>query len=157
MREEDDTKPYTYQPSVALRQFVQALLTDDVSGNKSKAETVSGVRRQRFYKNMKKPEFRSWFSRQCDEALLVNQARVTSSLLSMATKGDVSAIRTYFELIGKLKSKLERSGEIKENHESGSRCSRLGTSFCPAPDFNITFGDSGAGINSEQDKNRVCY
>ena len=107
-----NTKPDSYQPSFALRQFVQALLSGEVGGNKTKAEMVSGVRRQRFYNNMAKPEFRNWFNAQCDKVLLVNQARVTSALMSSIVKGDVSAIRTYYELIGKLKNKLERSGRL---------------------------------------------
>ena len=106
------TVTHSYQPSVALRRYVQVLLSDGVSGNKSKAEQVSGVRRQRFYKGMAKPEFRNWFNAQCDKVLLVNQARVTSALMSSIVKGDVSAIRTYYELIGKLKNKLERSGRL---------------------------------------------
>ena len=37
------TVTHSYQPSVALRRYVQVLLSDGVSGNKSKAEQVSGV------------------------------------------------------------------------------------------------------------------
>ena len=138
----DDTKSYSYQPSVPLRQFVQALLSDDVSGNKSKAEMVSGVRRQRFYQNMTKPEFRQWFNEQCDKVLLINQATVTGSLLSMATKGDVTAIRTYYELIGKLKNKQEHSGKIQGALNKGAVCTQRETSFCPlplTPQFHVRF------------------
>jgi hypothetical protein len=138
----NDTKSYNYQPSVPLRQFVQALLSDDVSGNKSKAEKITGVRRQRFYQNMAKAEFRQWFNEQCDKVLLINQATVAGSLLSMATKGDVTAIRTYYELIGKLKNKLEHSGKIQGELNKGTVCTHRETSFCPVPltpQFHVRF------------------
>jgi len=102
---------------------------------------VSGVRRQRFYDNMAKLEFRQWFNDQCDKVLLINQASVAGSLLSMATKGDVSAIRTYYELIGKLKNKIEHSGKIQGVSKSGSVCTQQGTSFCPIPQKMIVFQD----------------
>ena len=107
------TKSYDYQPSAALRRYVQALLSDEVKGNKTLAEQVSGVRRQRFYYNMTKPEFRQWFNDECNIVLLINRARVDFFLLSMIEKGNVVAMRTYYELIGVLKNKIERSGGVE--------------------------------------------
>ncbi len=155
MKTVDDTKSNEYQPSVALRQFVQALLSEEVAGNKTRAEAASGVRRQRFYKNLTNPEFRIWFSRQCDEVLLINQASVASSLLSMATKGDVSAIRTYYELIGKLKNKLEHSGKVQGVSKSGSFCTQRETSFCPIPQKTFVFMDAIPPRENEKDITRT--
>ena len=109
----NNTKSYDYQPSAALRRYVQALLSDEVKGNKTLAEQVSGVRRQRFYYNMTKPEFRQWFNDECNIVLLINRARVDFFLLSMIEKGNVVAMRTYYELIGVLKNKIERSGGVE--------------------------------------------
>lgn len=95
-----------YEVPIDLRMFVEALLSEEVKGNKVKAEEKSGVNRQNFYNHYKKyPEFRRWYSEQCDHILGMNEAIPPVALLSQIIKGDTQAIRTYYEIIGKLKVK----------------------------------------------------
>ncbi len=99
-----------YTPSQKLRTFTEALLNPNVSGNKSMAERVTGIRRDLFLWNLKnKPEFRKWFNDQCDIMLLSFQARVDSKLLHAINTLDVQAMKTYYERIGRLKEKNEQS------------------------------------------------
>lgn len=94
----------SYIPCVELRRFVQALLSPDVAGNKSEAQRISGVRRGRFYAAMyHEPAFRQWFSDECDRFLAGNEAVSSTALMRKIQRGDTVAIRTYYELRGKLR------------------------------------------------------
>ena len=108
------TKSTEYQQKQSMRIFVEVLLSSAVLGNKSLAERISGVKRQNFLWHMRvKPEFRIWFEAQCDRALMSRRANVDRYLLKQIVKGDISAIRTYYEMIGKLKNKIEHSGSVQ--------------------------------------------
>lgn len=110
----DGTKNNTYTPTIEMRLFVQTLLSEEVKGNKTEAERRTGVRREVFYYYFKRhPEFRKWFSEQCDAFLGINEAIPSYMLMKKILEGDVQAIRTYYELRSKLKQHLEHSGEIK--------------------------------------------
>ena len=108
-------KSYSYEPSQELRRFVEALLSEEVKGNKVKAESISHVARQRFYWNYKKhPEFREWFAEQCDLFLGNYEPVAGYALVGAMLKNDVQAIRTYYELRGKLKHIVKNEGPIVE-------------------------------------------
>lgn len=101
------TSSHNYCPPIEMRHFVQALLSEDVKGNKAEAERRTGVDRGRFYYHFREHlEFRQWFSEQCDLFLGKNEAIPAYSLLSQIVQGDVPAIRTYYELRGKIKSQM---------------------------------------------------
>jgi len=106
-----------YFPTVNMRKYVAALLSDEVKGNKVEAARVSGVGRDRFYYHFNANEkFREWFSKQCDDFLGRNQAIPATVLIKKISEGDVQAIRTYYELVGKIKQGI-RGGDINiENH-----------------------------------------
>jgi hypothetical protein len=100
----DNTKSYTYTPPIELRIFVQALLSEEVRGNKVEAEKKTGVRRQIFYWHFKKSaEFRAWYTEQCTNYLASLEALVTSKLIGKIQVGNLDAIKVFYELIGKLK------------------------------------------------------
>lgn len=95
---------HDYLPSLELRQFVHILLSEEVKGNKAEAARRTGCDVGRFYYAFRmSPEFRAWFSEQCDLFLGKNEAIPAYSLLNQIVKGDVQAIRAYYELRGKLK------------------------------------------------------
>lgn len=96
-----------YIPPFSMRKFIEALISEEVKGNKTEAERRTGVKRERFYYYFNRyPEFRKWFSNQCDKVLGKNEAIPPYALMSAIIKGDVQAIRTYYELIGKLKHQI---------------------------------------------------
>lgn len=105
LKQVNSTESDEYMPPIDVRWFVQTLLSEEVRGNKTKAERITGVDKGKFYWHFNRfPEFRKWFSEQCDAFLSRNQAIVSSMLMKKISEGDVQAIRTYFELVGKLKS-----------------------------------------------------
>lgn len=97
-----------YHPPLDMRKFVHVLLSEEVRGNKSEAERQSGVNRQRFYYYFNRyPKFRQWFSDQCDTFLGINEGIPSFMLMKKILSGDVQAIRTYYELRGKLRRQIE--------------------------------------------------
>jgi hypothetical protein len=93
-----------YQPSRELELFCYALIHQDVKGNKEAAERLSGVKKGKFYWAYKTDEdFRHWYSELCFSILKHNEAIPPYALMGAIIDKDVSAIRTYYELIGKLK------------------------------------------------------
>lgn len=108
-----NTNSDKYIPPIEMRHFVQALLSEQVKGNKTEAERRTGVSRGRFYYYFEKPEFRKWFSGQCDLIFGRNEAIPPYALMNAIIQGDVQAIRTFYELRGKLKHQLEHSGKIE--------------------------------------------
>lgn len=112
-RSENPTIKYEYIPPIELRRFVQTLLLEDVRGNKTEAERRTGVQKQRFYYYFEtRPEFRKWFSEQCDKFLASYEALTVSALKNKILEGDVQAIRTYYELVKKIRHTFEHSGNI---------------------------------------------
>jgi hypothetical protein len=108
-------KTHTYQPPEDLGRFVQALMTEEVKGNKVKAAALTRVRREKFYYHYRKdPEFREWVSEQCDVFRSHYEPVVGFALMGAIMEKDVMAIRTYYELAGKLKHITKHEGEEPE-------------------------------------------
>ena len=98
-------KSNTYQPNRDLEIFCYALVHQDVKGNKEAAERLSGVCKGKFYYHYKNDEnFRRWYSELCFSILKHNEAIPPYALMGAIIDKDVQAIRTYYELIGKLKA-----------------------------------------------------
>ena len=114
MTDKSVTKPYTYVPIMKLRLFVQALFRDDICGNKDKVESVTGVSRQIFYYHMKKnPNFKRWFADYCSDFLSLHEDFVSAQLLKNIKNGSDQAIRTYYQLRGKLRGDaLINTGDV---------------------------------------------
>lgn len=102
----ESNKQAEYIPPVPMRMFVEALVSEQVKGNVMDAERVSGVNRGRFYYYMKKPEFRAWYLKLCDERFSRLTALAYSTLEQEMRRGDskVQAVKTYFEILGKIKN-----------------------------------------------------
>jgi hypothetical protein len=104
-------KTHTYQPPEDLRRFVEVLLSEDVKGNKKLASELTHVRREKFYAHYRRnADFRAWVSEQCDMLLGHYEVIAGYSLLSALLQKDVMAIRTYYELRGKLKHIIKSEG-----------------------------------------------
>lgn len=94
-----------YLPTMKLRRFVQVLLSPEVLGNKEEAQRRTGVTKQLFYNAMKRhPRFKKWFSDQCDAWLAEQEATVSGCLMRNISRGSDQALRTYYQLRGKLKN-----------------------------------------------------
>ena len=85
----DQAESTQYQPTVKLRRFVEALLSDEVMGNKRGAERVSGVRRGAFFYNLKKSaDFKAWFKQQCADVFTTHLPSTVFSIQRAAARGD---------------------------------------------------------------------
>lgn len=93
----------TYTIPFALKKFVQTMLTLSDTGNKLEAERLTGVDRNRFYWHYRHhQEFRDWYSNQCDLLVGSNESIASKKLIALVNAGDVTALRLYFELKGKI-------------------------------------------------------
>ena len=112
---ENGKKSHKYEPPEDLRRFVEVLLSEEVKGNKVKAESITHVSRGKFYWHYRKhSEFREWISDQCDLLLGRYEGIAVFSLLGALLKNDVQAIRTYYELRGKLKHIVKNESAMVE-------------------------------------------
>lgn len=110
----EDKKVVKYQPPRDLELYCYALVSQDVKGNKLEAERVSKVDKGKFYWAWKNhPEFRAWYMDLCFQILTNNSAIPAYALMGSVIDKDVQAIRTFYELTGQLKNKVEHSGEVK--------------------------------------------
>ena len=102
-----------YVPTQAMRTFTQVLLHPDTKGNKSEVERITRIRRDRFNWNLRhNVQFRLWFEAQCDRALMSIRPEVDSSLFRQIKDGVVPAMRTYYEVIGKIKNRVTQAVNI---------------------------------------------
>lgn len=103
-RLKDEEISNAYEPKRDIKMFCYALVSEGVKGNKEAAERVSGVRKGKFYWLWRtEPRFRAWYHDLCLQILGTNAAIPPVALLGQIIRGDTQAIRTYYELIGKLK------------------------------------------------------
>lgn len=78
-----------YVPTMKLRLFTQALLSEEVKGNKSKAERITGIRRDLFLYNLKKnPDFKEWYRKQVSNIFEPFIPAIGYALLKSALTGD---------------------------------------------------------------------
>lgn len=100
---EKTEKISNYQPNRDLERFCYALVSEDIKGNKTAAQRLSKVDRCKFeYAWRTKPEFRKWYSDLCFTVLSKNSAIPAYALLGAIINKDVQAIRTFYELEGRL-------------------------------------------------------
>ena len=134
MTEPTQSESTEYVPKQSLRLFVQALLSREVKGNKEEAQRVTGVYKGTFYWHLRhNVEFRLWFEAQCDRALMAIRATVDNSLLKEIKDGNVPAMRTYYEVIGKIKNKVTQAVNID------ARDTKMEVNVYPQ--FDINFAD----------------
>ena len=91
-----------YVPSAELVCFVQALLSPEVRGKVRVAEKITGVDKGKYYHALKKPEFNRWLSAQVKDFLASAWPRIAVVIVGEANKGNMSAIRTYLEIEGRI-------------------------------------------------------
>ena len=99
-----------YLPSSNQVIFVDALFADDVRGIKQLAEKKTGVSASCFSVWWKDENFRKWYSGKCDEYLKESETIAAGALMEKVKDGDVSAIKTFYELVGKLRNPVKETG-----------------------------------------------
>lgn len=115
---QSQSEPTEYIPSHALRTFTQVLLTPELKGNKTLVERITGIRRDRFNYNIKhNAQFRLWFEAQCDRALMDLRPKVDAYLMEQVEGGIVPAMRTYYEVVGKIKNKVVNNSLSVDNRD----------------------------------------
>jgi len=114
-RIEKKEKSHNYQPSRELELFCYALISEQVKGNKARAQELTRVDKGKFYYAWRHhAEFRAWYTKLCFDILTHNAAIPAYALLSAIVGKDVQAIRTYYELTGQLKHIVKTEGEAPE-------------------------------------------
>jgi hypothetical protein len=101
-----------FLPDADMRRFVEVLLNDtEVAGRPYRAEKKSGVQRQRFYYLLQtSPEFKQWFLEKCQLRQDARTAMVDDALFFATQQMDASAMRTFYELQGRLKQQNGKNG-----------------------------------------------
>lgn len=98
-----DVNEIAYEPPVALKRFCMALLSEQAMGNKEKAQEISGVDKGKFYYAFhRNDKFRTWYSEQCDKFVNSNEGLVSFALMREILRGEVPAIRTFYEIKRKI-------------------------------------------------------
>ena len=93
-----------YTPPVDLRRFVSVLFSEECAGRPYRAQKLCKVNRQKFYYHLaKSPEFVKWFSAQRAKYRSSMSVLVDNALMAAIASGDVSAIRTFYEMEGSIK------------------------------------------------------
>ena len=132
MTEPTQSKSVEYVPKQTLRTFVQALLSAKVKGNKQEAERVTGVDKGVFYWHLKQhPAFRQWYNDECDKELLSIRRTIDLDLIKESGHGNTSAMKLYYQLIGRLKGDVQQQVNIDARN----------TEVNIYPQFDIIFQD----------------
>ncbi len=94
-----------YHPPQDLQRFVQVLLSEEVAGNKTEAERITGVQKEKFYYHLKRyPDFKEWVNEQRQEHRVRNAPLVDAQLIAAVKKGDVAAMKLWYMLGEELKT-----------------------------------------------------
>ncbi len=97
----EQTELHEYMPTTKLRRFVEALLSQDVMGNKEKAARLSGVDKGTFYWHLKNhPEFAAWYKQQCAQIFMPHVPATAYSILKAGLQGDMKAAFKIMEHAG---------------------------------------------------------
>lgn len=105
MQTPDTILKSSYTPSSTLRRFCYALINPECRGMKTIAQAKSGVSKLQFYKAWKKStEFRKWYTELSDQFLKLNRPIVDNALMKKIKEGNVTAMRTYYEVEQKITS-----------------------------------------------------
>lgn len=95
-----------YEPSQELRDFCYALLASGVTPNFRDTERQTGISRGKFhYAHRTSEEFRNWYKELSSARRSSQRIIVDHSLIEAIKKGDVPAMRLFYELEGDIKSK----------------------------------------------------
>lgn len=115
----DKSESGEYVPTQVMRTFTKVLLQPELKGNKTAVERLTGIRRDRFNWNIKNnSQFRLWFEGQCDRTLMAIRPKVDAYLLKQVGDGVVPAMRTYYEVIGKIKNRVVNNSVSVDNSDT---------------------------------------
>lgn len=98
-----------YIPTSDMRRFVKALAMEGVDFRPYRAEKVTGIDRGKFYRALEDPKFRVWLLIQREKYQTACGFLVDNALLNNIRAGDTTAIRTFYELEGRI-SKGQKNG-----------------------------------------------
>jgi len=94
-----------------FKAFVDVYLNPDGPGTIVGASKEAGIDRTTVYKYFKRKEAIEYMNKRSAEIRKANDPTIHSALIRKARKGDVAAIRLYYEMFGDLKHKVQHSGE----------------------------------------------
>ena len=99
-------------PSVKQLAVIEMLVNPEDTRTKEQKREAAGVPKRTFYNWLKKPELVCYMNNLLHGLLKLDEIEAYRSLRQQIRRGNVQAIRTYYELIGKLgKVRLEHTGE----------------------------------------------
>jgi len=107
----DEQKQTEWEIPEKFKIFVDVYLNPDGPGTIVNASKEAGVSRVTIYKWLKREEAIEYMNKRSEEIRRANDPAIHSALIRKARKGDIAAIRLYYEMFGDLKHKVEHSGE----------------------------------------------
>lgn len=102
------------------RKLAEALVNPELKGTISAACEKCGVARSTFYKWMELDDFCAYLEHLVEKYAKGELAAVWRALLARCKKGDVQAIKLYFELIEKARTPLSNGGKLKLELDIGA-------------------------------------
>jgi hypothetical protein len=121
MVEKKRAKLNEFVPSMKLRTYVHVLNSLEVLGNHTKAERITGVKRQTFYYHLNKnPKFEEWYLKESRNIFKKNITKTVYSTQNQANQGNMIAAEKIFKMIGWLgddKSEQNVNVNVTPNRE----------------------------------------
>ncbi len=155
----NNTKSNKYTPPMKVRRFVEALNSEGVWGNKTKAQEITGVDRGVFYYYLYKyPEFKQWYEDQCKQVFITNLSRTVYSTQNQANKGNMIAVDKILKVIGWLgDDKAEQNVNVNVTPDKNFSISSIIKNNGNADDRegDTTNLDAGEGITGDRFKQKV--
>ena len=102
------------------RKLAEALVNPELKGTISAACEKCGVARSTFYKWMELDDFCAYLEHLVEKYAKGELAAVWRALLARCKKGDVQAIKLYFELLEKARTPLSNGGKLKLELDIGA-------------------------------------
>lgn len=91
-----------YIPNAEMRRFVKTLFMDEVAGRPYRAQKITGIERHKYYRHLEDPQFVEWIHKQRVKYHTACGIIVDNALMKAVEMLEVSAIRTFYELEGRL-------------------------------------------------------
>lgn len=98
--------------NVKQRKAAEMLVNPEFSGSVTELCREVGIARSTYYRWLDDPEYFNYISGLIDKYTNAELAAVWKALLAEAKKGNVSALKLYFELKGKYKQQVEVGGGV---------------------------------------------
>ena len=108
------TKSNKYKPTGKKMLMAKRLADPEFQGTITELCLQVGVARTTFYDWIGDPDFRAYVDELIDKYTDSELSRVWKALMKLIDRGDIQAIKLYFELKGKYKDTIGRSNTKKQ-------------------------------------------